>query len=108
MRSTEPRMARCSMTGVPSPSSVMYDSLNLQAEASKSQQHRSVRTTTCNHWNCLMLSLASLALLCLLHGQAWLHMFLCCSRSITVATVSLYVTMCILQCTTSPGYHMAT
>ena len=30
MRSTEPRMARCTMTGVPRPSSIMYDSLNLQ------------------------------------------------------------------------------
>ena len=57
-----------------------------------------------------MLSLASLALLRLLHGQAWLHMSLCCSRSITPATASLYVTMCILQCITAPrvphGYMM--
>ena len=30
MRSTEPRMARCTMTGVATPSSVMYDSLNLR------------------------------------------------------------------------------
>ena len=35
MRSTEPRIARCTMTGVPSPSSVMYDSLNLQADGVK-------------------------------------------------------------------------